>query len=133
MYTLKPCKEALKIYYDLYQDWFNFLNLDISYNEFVDFCSDFDIYGLYCNNELKGCIFFEPKDNGVVFHLAMLPEIRGKWSFYWPKIKEWMLDEYQVVFGVAHATDSANNRLLSRAGFKLLHIENNFNWWKLWR
>ena len=132
MYELKPDKDALIIYYNEYEYWFKFLEIDLSYDEFAEWAKDFDIYGLYCDNERKGCIFFEKNDKGFVFHVAMLPEIRGKWSFYWNDIKQWMFGKYSSVYGVAHVSDKANNRILPRAGFKFIETDNDWKWYILW-
>lgn len=133
MYVLKPDKDALKIYFDEYEEWFKFLEIDWSYERFAEWAKNFDIYGLYCDNDLKGCIFFEKNDIGFVFHVAMLPEIRGKWSFYWKDIKKWMLEKYSSVYGVAHVSDRANNKILPRAGFELIKTDNDWKWYRLWR
>jgi hypothetical protein len=128
MYRLEPCKDSLKIYYDN----FNFRHLDWNYETLYKHCEAFDIYGLYRDNELIGCLFFQPYDDGVILHLAVNTQHRGRWSFHWDAIKEWMLEKYRIVYGVAHVDDVKNNKILKRSGFRLFDKNELVIWYKLW-
>ncbi len=125
-------RACLSTYYDAYKPWLDFLGIEMSMEEFKEYSKLFESYKVMLSGEYIGCMLFEPKDDGVVFHMAVLPEFKGRWAHHWVKIKKWMLERYGIVYGATHATDRYNSRILSRAGFKKLDRINNFDWWKLW-
>ena len=132
MISWEEDRECLETYYDAYKDWLDFLNIDMSYDEFKEYSKPFDIYRVSLGDEYIGCMMFEPRHSGMVFHMAVLPEFRGRWTHYWKDIKQWMLDKYRVIYGATHVLDTYNSKVLSRAGFRQTEELNNFNWWILW-
>ena len=85
MYELKPNDDALCVYWDKCKHWFDKFDLNVSYAEFAAKYNGLDIYGLYCDNELCGCLFFVPENECHVFHVAVDDNHRGKWWFFLEK------------------------------------------------
>ena len=130
-FKLKENRDALKLYYDEYKPQLDKL-CPISYEDFAEHNKDFDIFGLYNDNNLCGCIYFEVMNNNIFFHVAVDSGVRGKWSFTWPQVKKWMIDRYNQVFSVTHREDAYTNRLIARSGFTYIEATDNFYWWRLW-
>lgn len=132
MYELKPNNDALSIYWDKCKHWFDKFDLNVSYAEFAAKYNGLDIYGLYCDNELCGCLFFVPENECHVFHVAVDDNHRGKWWFFWKNtVKAWALNKYKNIRGVAHISDRKVNKLMRKSGFKFLEYNNGFLWWAL--
>lgn len=121
-----PNREALRVYYDEYE-----FEEERSFEEFKELRSEADIYGLYLDGDLFGCIYFIRKPYGTSFHLAVKKEYRGKWMKHYKEIMAWMLSKYRGIHTAARVGDYFINSLLKRTGFEFIGTENNFNWYKL--
>lgn len=121
-----PNKDALKIYYDEYD-----FGDKPSYEDFSESRKEADIYGMYLNGELSGCIYFIKKPYGYTFHLAVRKGARGRWMFYYIQIKRWIKDTYGKVFTAARDSDKLVNSLLGRAGFEEIGRIEDFVWYEL--
>lgn len=130
-YNLKLNRDALELYYNEYKDKLHQF-LDWDYEKFARHNQDFDVYGLYCDNVLIGCIYFEKVNDYFVFHVAVNKKSRGRWMFIWPRLKRWMISSYSNLLGVTHIEDADVRRLMSRAGFTFITTIDGFDWWELW-
>lgn len=131
-YDIRENIDAYDLYYEMYSHWFDEIDMPMTLEESKQLVDGFDIYGIYCDNVIIGCVFFHKLEDGWCFHIAVLPENRGRWAVYWKYLKYWMLARYKTVYTATHIADNVNSKLIAKAGAEYLHTDNYFNWWKLW-
>ncbi len=131
-WEIRPHKEAVDLYLDEYRYRIDQIAPEMTRKECKKICEEFDVYGLFKGSELAGCLMFEPREDGYVFHIAVRPEHRGKWSFYWDYIRGWMLEKYVIIYGIAPMDDKVKQKLLPRSGFKLIGLDKEIYWYQLW-
>lgn len=128
MIDIKLFPDALKIYYEEYYGNNN-SSFD-SYKDFADKRSHAKIYGLFIRDVLIGCIYFIQKTHGHTFHLAVIPEYRGKWMHYYKKVLDFA-KTFEGLHTAARNEDKHINRLLKSTGFEEINTSNGFTWYKL--